>query len=97
MRLDVSGVDHLRVRGTSQAGKLPEQVFPDAAARPTRETIVNRGVWSVGFRTIGPAAAALQYVHNAADNPSIVLSLDASHICRQVRLDPLPLFVTQPK
>jgi hypothetical protein len=36
-------------------------------------------------------------MHNTADHAAIVLSLDASHVCRQVRLDPLPLFVAQPK
>jgi hypothetical protein len=36
-------------------------------------------------------------VHDAADNPAIVLPLDPSHVRRQMRLDPLPLFVTQPK
>jgi hypothetical protein len=34
---------------------------------------------------------------NAADDAAIVLSLDASHIRRQVRFDPPPLFVVQPK
>jgi hypothetical protein len=32
-------------------------------------------------------------MHDAADNPSIIGSLDASHIGRQMRLDPSPLLV----
>jgi hypothetical protein len=36
-------------------------------------------------------------MHNAADNAPVVLALDASHVRRQVRLDPQPLFVAQPK
>jgi hypothetical protein len=36
-------------------------------------------------------------VHDAADDATIILSLDTSHIGRQVRLDPLPLLVAQPK
>jgi hypothetical protein len=36
-------------------------------------------------------------MHDAADNTPIVNSLDTSHIRRQMRFDPLPLLVTQPK
>jgi hypothetical protein len=36
-------------------------------------------------------------VYNAADNATIVLPLDTAHIGRQVRLDPLPLRIAQPK
>jgi len=97
MRFDVSGVDHLRVRRSTIAGELPEQVFPYAAPRPPSEAIVDRCRRSVGFGTIGPAATAFQHVYNAADNAAIVLPLDTAHIGWQVRLDPLPLLVAQPK
>jgi hypothetical protein len=43
------------------------------------------------------AQADLQHTHNGAEDTPIVLSPDALHVCRQVRLDPLPLFVAQPK
>jgi hypothetical protein len=46
---------------------------------------------------IGPAAAAFQHVYDAADNATIVLPLDTAHIGRQVRFDPLPLRIAQPK
>jgi hypothetical protein len=36
-------------------------------------------------------------VHNAADDAAIVRSLDTPYIPRQVRFDPLPLLVAQPK
>jgi len=36
-------------------------------------------------------------VHDAADDAAIVHSLDASDISRQLRFDPLPLLITQPK
>jgi uncharacterized protein len=36
-------------------------------------------------------------MHNAADDPSIVRSLDTSYIRWQMRLDPLPLLIAQPK
>jgi uncharacterized protein len=34
---------------------------------------------------------------DAADDPAIVHPLDAPHIRRQVRFDPLPLLIAQPK
>jgi uncharacterized protein len=34
---------------------------------------------------------------DAADDPAIVGPLDTSYICRQVRLDPLPLLIAKPK
>src|SRR5262249_39182874 len=48
-------------------------------------------------RAIAPATAALQYMHDAADDSAIVRPLDAPDIRRQVRLDPLPLLIAQPK
>ncbi len=97
MRFDVRGVDHLGVRRSTVAGELPEEVFPYAASRPPSEAIVDRRRRPVGFRTIGPAAATFQHVYNAADNTAIVLSFDAPHIGWQVRFDPMPLLVAQPK
>ena len=97
MRFDVRGVDHLGVRRSTAAGELPEQVFPYAASRPPSEAIVDCRSRPVSFGTIGPAAAAFQHVYNAADNATIVLPLDTAHIGRQVRLDPLPLRIAQPK
>jgi len=97
MRFDVRGVDHLGVRRSTVAGKLTEQVFPYAAPRPPREAIVDSHRRSVSFRTIGPTAAAIQHVYDAADNAPIVLPLDTAHISWQVRFDPTPLFVAQPK
>jgi hypothetical protein len=34
---------------------------------------------------------------DAADDPAIIRPLDASHIRRQVRFDPLPLLIAEPK
>ena len=36
-------------------------------------------------------------MHDAADDSAIVRSLDAPDIRRQVRVDPLPLLIAQPK
>jgi hypothetical protein len=36
-------------------------------------------------------------MHNPADNTPIVHSLNTAHVCRQMRLNPLPLLIAQPK
>jgi len=36
-------------------------------------------------------------MHDAADHATIVLALDAAYARRQVRLNPSPLLITQPK
>jgi len=36
-------------------------------------------------------------VYDTADDAAIILSLDTTHIGWQVRFDPLPLLVAQPK
>jgi hypothetical protein len=97
MRFDMGGVDHLRVRRSTVTGEFPEQVFPYAAPRPSSEAIVDRRRRPVGFGTIGPAATTFQHVDNAADYATIVLPLDTTYIGWQVRFDPLPLLVAQPK
>jgi hypothetical protein len=97
MRFDMGGIDHLRVRRSTVTGEFPEQVFPYAAPRPSSEAIVDCRRWPVGFGTIGPAATAFQHVNNATDYAPIVLALDATYIGWQVRFDPLPLLVAQPK
>ena len=38
----VRGVDHLHIRGSSLAGKLSEQVFPNAAPYPANKSVIDR-------------------------------------------------------
>jgi hypothetical protein len=85
VRLDVRGVDHLRVRGSSIPRKLPEQVFPDATPCPAHEAIVDRRRRAICFRAIAPAAATLKHVYDSADHAPIIGTFDTAHICRQMR------------
>src|SRR6516165_3665740 len=91
------GIDHLRVCGSSVPSELPEQVFPDAAPSPAHKAVIDRCRRTILRRAIAPATAALQYMHDAADDSAIVRPLNAPDIRRQVRLDPLPLLIAQPK
>jgi hypothetical protein len=54
-------------------------------------------MWAILGRAIAPAAPGLEHVNDSADDASIVLALNATHIRWQVRLDPRPLFVIQPE
>ena len=97
MRFYMRRVDHLHVYGSSIPGKLAEKVFPDATPRPADEAVVNRGRRTVFGRAIAPAAAGFQDVHDTADNSTIINSLDTSYIRRQMRPNPPPLLIAQPK
>ena len=97
MRFDMSRVDHLRIDRSSVASQFPEQVFPDAAPCPAHKAIINRRRWAVSFRTIAPAAATLENVNDAADDPTIVGPLHSAHIRRQMRLNTFPLLIAQPE
>ena len=97
MRFHVRGVDHLCVCGSSVSSKLPEQVFPDATPRPAHKAIIDRCRRSILGRAIAPATAAFQNMHDAADDAAVVRPLDAPYIRRQMRFDPYPLLVAQPK
>ena len=97
MRFYVRRIDHLHVCGSSVSGKLSEKVFPDATPRPADKAIIDRRRRTILGRAIAPAATGFQDMHDTADNTPIVNSLDTSHIRRQIRLNPLPLLVAQPK
>src|SRR5262249_38783324 len=71
--------------------------FDTEVCRAQRTKLIDRGRRTILRRAIAPATAALQYMDNAADDPTIVRPLDAPNIRRQARFDPLPLLIAQPK
>jgi hypothetical protein len=97
MRFDVRGVDHLRIHCASLPGEFSEQVFPDPTSRPAYKAIVDRRRWTILWWTIAPAAPTFQHMNDATDDAAIICTLDTPNIRRQMRLDPPPLFVAQPK
>jgi hypothetical protein len=48
-------------------------------------------------RAIAPATAALENMHDAADDAAIVNPLHTANIGWQIRLNPSPLLIIQPK
>ena len=95
--LHVRRVDHLCLYRPSTSGKLPEQVLPDAALRPAHETVIDRRGRTILWRTITPAAAALENMNDPTDHTAVVHPLLASNIRRQMRFNPSPILVAQPK
>ena len=97
VRLDVCGVDHLRLFSPSGPGKLSEEIFPDATPCPAREAVIDGGIRAILGWAIAPAAAGLQHVNDSADHAAIILTLDAAHIRWQVWFNPISLLIAQPK
>src|SRR5690242_8932720 len=91
MGFDMRTVDHLRLGRSTALGKRPEQALPDATLGPPREAVVDCRGRAVLLRAILPTAAALQHVHDAADDPSVTDPLLAPNVGRQIRFDPHPL------
>ena len=52
---------------------------------------------AVLWRAVAPAAAALEHMNDAANDPAVVHPLNATYIRRQTGCDPLPLLIVQPK
>ncbi len=87
----------MRICSASPASKFSEQVLPDPTPRPAHKAVIDRCRWTIFGRAIAPPAATFQHMHDAADDASIVGTLDTTNIRRQMWLDPLPLLVAQPK
>jgi hypothetical protein len=83
----------LHLRCATLAGKLTEQVLPNPTSCPAYKAVVDRGRRAIFGRAIAPAAATFQHVDDATDDATIIGTLDTTDICRQMRLDPPPLFV----
>jgi hypothetical protein len=97
MRFDMRRIDHLRVRGSTVCRKFSEQVLPNPALCPTHKPIIDRHGRPILRRAIAPAASALENMHDPTDNPAIIDPLHTANIRRQMRLDPGPLILAQPK
>jgi transposase InsO family protein len=71
--------------------------FSQTAPRPAHKAVIDRCRRTILGRATAPATAALQHVHDAADDAAIIHPLDAPDIRGQARFDPLPLLIAQPK
>src|SRR5512144_2812964 len=72
MRLDRGGVDRQGHAVLSAIGQCLEDRLPTSALGPAIEAIVDGGVRTIFGRAVAPACAALEHVHDAAYNASII-------------------------
>ena len=93
MRLDVGGVDHLRLCRSTTRSEFSEQTLPHSAFGPAYEAVINRRRGPVFRRAIAPPATALDHVHNAADDAAVIDAGLASYVPGQMGLDLRPLIV----
>ncbi len=97
MSLDRGGVERQRDGIFARLRQCLEDAAPSAFLGPAVEAIVDRRVGAVLARTIAPSCPRLQHMDDAADDAPIVISLRTRQALRQMRRDPRPLPVIQPK
>lgn len=94
MRFHIGSVD--RARSWHRAGPRQgsRKVWPETAARPAIEAILDRREWTVFGRTITQGATLLENMDNPGDHLTIIDAPRAALVLRQARLyrRPLPVF-----
>jgi hypothetical protein len=79
------------------AGDRGKYRLPNTPLAPACEAIVDRFVRPVLARAIFPPASNALDMHDAAQNPPIIVALRAGLVGRQMRFDFRPLLVAKPK
>jgi hypothetical protein len=74
-----------------------KHLLPDARPGPAIKPVVDRGVRAKRRRAVPPAAAGLQHMKDAADDPPAIPWLNPWPVHRDQGLDHRPLIVAQPK
>ena len=97
VRLDRRGTDQHFSRRAASRRQGMEHFRPDALGRPTNKAVVERLLRTVDRRRIGPAAARLQNMHDAADHTPVIDPRNATGFVRQQRGKPPELFIAQPE
>src|SRR5262249_4589412 len=93
----MTAVERHLPRRVAIAGDRRKYRLPNPALAPAREAIVDRLVRAVLARTILPAAPHALHMHDATQDPAIIVALRSRLIGRQMRLDFRPLLVAKPK
>ena len=93
----MTAVESDLLRCVTLAGDRRQEVLPDASLAPACETVVDRLVRPVLTRAVFPATTTALHMHYAAQNPPIIFSLGPRLVDWQMRLDPRPLLIIEPK
>ena len=97
MNFHVTAVEGHVPRHVGIPGDRGEHRLPNAPFAPSRETVVDRLVRPVLTRAVFPATTTALHMHYAAQNPPIIFSLGPRLVDWQMRLDPRPLLIIEPK
>src|SRR6516165_12442652 len=97
MRFDMRAVEGHLLGRLRRARHRLEDLLPNSAPAPAVEAIVHGRIWAVFWGTVLPSTARLQYMHDPAQDPSIVLRLRTRSIHRNERPDLRPLLFIEPK
>jgi hypothetical protein len=89
MDLDAGAVDEQAIRDILTTRQRGKDTLPDAALGPAHEAVVERLLRAIDMlRTVTPAPAALQCMHDPGKYPAIIDPRYPTRIARQQRLDP---------
>jgi hypothetical protein len=97
MNLHMAAVERHMARHVRLPGDGSEQLLPNAPFAPTCKPVVDRLRRSVFPRAILPPTAAALDMHDAAQYAPIVIALRPRLVGGQMRFDPRPLLVAEPK
>lgn len=97
MSPDRRRVDQHLGRRAARRSQGIEDIAPHALGRPAHEPVVQGLSRPIHGRGIGPAAAGLQHMHDAADHPAVIDPGNTSRVCRKMRRKPRELIVGKPE
>ena len=97
MDFDVTAVECDLVWRVGTPGHGSEDVLPNAALAPACETVVDGLGRSILGRAVFPATSDLLDMHDATQDPSIIMARRAALIGGQMRLYFRPLCIVEPK
>lgn len=97
LRLDIGAVDGRASCDRTGRRKRFEHTSPETLAGPAVETVIDRRVRTILFRTINPAASCLQHMDDPGNHPPIIDPSRTGLVLRHERFNRCPLLIGQPK
>lgn len=97
MCLHVAAIHGHTGRDPLPGGQRLQYPVPVLATRPPVEAIVNRGRRAIFRRTVLPAAAALEYMNNPADDTPVINTRRTNGMAGKVWLNRCPRLIRKPE
>ena len=97
MRFHIAAVDLTGLGNPALVGQRRQDAAPDAASAPPVPAVVDRRRGAILARTVSPASATLEHVHDARDHSTVIDAPRARLVPGQMRLDRRPRRIRQPE